>query len=167
MAVKVGINGFGRIGRLVVRAAKKRGADVDFVAVNDVTDAPTLAHLLQYDSVHGTWPEPVCAEGESIRIGDDTIRVLKEKDPAKLPWKSLGVDVVVESTGLFTDKEKAAAQGVKHDDMNVLCLGARVIGPELATALIKSFLGAHYLGTEPGGERLARRVEKIRKLENG
>ncbi len=109
MAVKVGINGFGRIGRLVVRAAKKRGAAIDFVAVNDVTDAPTLAHLLQYDSVHGTWPEAVTAEGDSIRIGDDVIRVLKVRDPAELPWKDLGVDVVLEATGLFTDRDKAIA----------------------------------------------------------
>ena len=109
MAVKVGINGFGRIGRLVVRAAKKRGAAIDFVAVNDITDAPTLAHLLQYDSVHGTWPEPVTAEGESIKIGGDVIRVLKVKDPAQLPWKDLGVDVVLEATGLFTDRDKAIA----------------------------------------------------------
>jgi glyceraldehyde 3-phosphate dehydrogenase len=118
MAVKVGINGFGRIGRLVVRAAKKRGADIDFVAVNDVTDAPTLAHLLQYDSVHGVWPEPVKVEGESIRIGDDVIRVLKERDPSKLPWKDLGVDVVLESTGLFTERDKAAMH---------LAAGARVV----------------------------------------
>jgi glyceraldehyde 3-phosphate dehydrogenase len=118
MGVKVGINGFGRIGRLVVRAAKKRGAAVDFVAVNDVTDAPTLAHLLQYDSVHGTWPEPVSAEGGDLVIGGDRIRVLKEKDPAKLPWKDLGVDVVLEATGLFTDREHAAAH---------LAAGARVV----------------------------------------
>jgi glyceraldehyde 3-phosphate dehydrogenase len=118
MAVKVGINGFGRIGRLVVRAAKKRKAHVDFVAVNDVTDAATLAHLLQYDSVHGTWPEPCSCDGDSIQIGGDTIRVLKEKDPARLPWKDLGVDVVVESTGLFTDREKAAVH---------LAGGARVV----------------------------------------
>jgi glyceraldehyde 3-phosphate dehydrogenase len=118
MAVKVGINGFGRIGRLVVRAAKKRKADVDFVAVNDVTDAPTLAHLLQYDSVHGTWPEKVSADGDAIKIGGDTIRVLKEKDPSKLPWKDLGVDVVLEATGLFTDRDKASAH---------LAAGARVV----------------------------------------
>jgi glyceraldehyde 3-phosphate dehydrogenase len=118
MAVKVGINGFGRIGRLVVRAAKKRGAGIDFVAVNDVTDAPTLAHLLQYDSVHGIWPEAVRVEGESIRIGDDVIRVLKERDPAKLPWKELGVEVVLESTGLFTERDKAAMH---------LAAGARVV----------------------------------------
>ncbi len=118
MVVRVGINGFGRIGRLVVRAAKKRGAEVNFVAVNDVTDAPTLAHLLQYDSVHGTWAEPVRAEGDTLTIGGDTIQVLKEKDPAKLPWKDLGVDVVLEATGLFTDREKAVAH---------LAAGARVV----------------------------------------
>jgi glyceraldehyde 3-phosphate dehydrogenase len=118
MAVKVGINGFGRIGRLVVRAAKKLKADVDFVAVNDVTDASTLAHLLQYDSVHGTWPEKVSADGDAIKIGGDTIRVLKEKDPSKLPWKDLGVDVVLEATGLFTDRDKASAH---------LAAGARVV----------------------------------------
>jgi glyceraldehyde 3-phosphate dehydrogenase len=118
MAVKVGINGFGRIGRLVVRAARKRGAGIDFVAVNDVTDAPTLAHLLQYDSVHGTWPDPVRAEGGDLTIGGDRIRVLREKDPAALPWKDLGVDVVLEATGLFTDREKAAAH---------LAAGARVV----------------------------------------
>ena len=107
MTLRVGINGFGRIGRLVVRAAKKRGADIDFVAVNDVTDAPTLAHLLQYDSVHGTWPEAVTAEGDAIRIGGDEIKVLKIKDPAELPWKDLGVDIVLEATGIFTDRDKA------------------------------------------------------------
>ncbi len=109
MAVRVGINGFGRIGRLVVRAARKRGAAINFVAVNDVADAPTLAHLLQYDTVHGTWPEPVTVAGDSLRIGGDDIKVLKVKDPADLPWKDLGVDVVLEATGLFTDRDKAIA----------------------------------------------------------
>jgi len=109
MALRVGINGFGRIGRLVVRAAKKRGAEINFIAVNDVTDAPTLAHLLQYDSVHGTWPETVSVVGDSIRIGGDDIKVLKIKDPAELPWKDLGVDIVLEATGIFTDRDKAIA----------------------------------------------------------
>ncbi len=109
MAVKVGINGFGRIGRNVVRAARKRGAAIDFVAVNDVTDAPTLAHLLKYDSVHGVWPEAVTADGDHLTMGGDRIRVLKERDPARLPWKELGVDIVLEATGLFTDREQAAA----------------------------------------------------------
>jgi glyceraldehyde 3-phosphate dehydrogenase len=118
MAVRVGINGFGRIGRLVVRAAKKRGAAIDFVAVNDVTDAPTLAHLLQYDSVHGAWPEPCAASGSTITVGGDRIEVLRERDPAKLPWKDRGVDIVLEATGLFTDREQAAAH---------LAAGARVV----------------------------------------
>ena len=118
MAIRVGINGFGRIGRNVVRAAKKRGAAIDFVAVNDVTDAPTLAHLLRYDSVHGVWPEPVTAQDGHLVFGGDRIRVLSEKDPAKLPWKDLGADIVLEATGIFTDRDKAAAH---------LDAGARVV----------------------------------------
>jgi glyceraldehyde 3-phosphate dehydrogenase len=119
MAIRVGVNGFGRIGRLVVRAARKRGMkDVEFVAVNDLTDAVTLAHLFRFDSVHGVWAEPVSAEGDQLVIGDTKIRVLKEKDPAKLPWKDLGVDVVLECTGFFTDREAAAVH---------LASGARVV----------------------------------------
>src|SRR5690348_7532908 len=109
MAVKVGINGFGRIGRLVVRAAVKRNADVTFVAANDVTDAPTLAHLLKYDSIHGVWDVPVKVEGDAIVAGNQTIKILKVMDPKDLPWKALGVDLVLEATGKFTDKDKAAA----------------------------------------------------------
>jgi glyceraldehyde 3-phosphate dehydrogenase len=109
MAVKVGINGFGRIGRNVVRAARKLGAtDLDFVAVNDLTDTTTLAHLLKYDSVHGRFDGSVEAREGALVVDGDTIKVLSEKDPAKLPWKALGVDVVLESTGRFTDREKAA-----------------------------------------------------------
>jgi glyceraldehyde 3-phosphate dehydrogenase len=109
MAVKVGINGFGRIGRNVVRAAKKMGAtDLDFVAVNDLTDTRTLAHLLKYDSVHGRFDGTVEAGEGSLVVNGDTMKVLSEKDPAKLPWKALGVDVVLESTGRFTDREHAA-----------------------------------------------------------
>ena len=109
MAVKVGINGFGRIGRNVVRAAKKLGAsDLDFVAVNDLTDTRTLAHLLKYDSVHGRFDGTVEAGDGALVVDGDTIKVLSEKDPAKLPWKALGVDVVLESTGRFTDREQAA-----------------------------------------------------------
>ena len=109
MALKVAINGFGRIGRLVVRAAKARKVPLDFVAVNDLTDAATLAHLLKYDSVHGVWAEASSKpSGNNLVIGGDSIAVLAEKDPAKLPWKSLGVDVVLEATGRFTDREKAA-----------------------------------------------------------
>src|SRR5512144_591104 len=109
MALKVAINGFGRIGRLVVRAAKGRKLDIDFVAVNDLTDAGTLAHLLKYDSVHRVWAEASghATDGKLMVCGD-AIAVLAEKDPAKLPWKALGVDVVLEATGKFTDRAGAA-----------------------------------------------------------
>jgi glyceraldehyde 3-phosphate dehydrogenase len=109
MAIKVGINGFGRIGRNVVRAARRMGVtDIDFVAVNDLTDTKTLAHLLKYDSVHGRFDGTVTAEGDALIVDGDRMRVLSEKDPAKLPWKELGVDAVLESTGRFTDREQAA-----------------------------------------------------------
>ena len=110
MAVRVGINGFGRIGRLVVRASKGRKEAIDFVAVNDLTDAPTLQHLLRYDSVHGMWDEcPSKPSGDgSICAGGSTIKVFAEKDPSKLPWKQLGVELVIESTGRFTDRAGAA-----------------------------------------------------------
>ena len=109
MAVKVGINGFGRIGRNVVRAAKKLGStDLDFVAVNDLTDTKTLAHLMNYDSVHGRFDGSVEAREGALVVNGDTMKVLSEKDPAKLPWKELGVDIVLESTGRFTDRDQAA-----------------------------------------------------------
>jgi glyceraldehyde 3-phosphate dehydrogenase len=108
MATKVGINGFGRIGRNVLRAALNNPA-IDIVAVNDLTDAKTLAHLLKYDSVHGTLAAEVKADGDNLVVNGKVIKVLAERNPANLPWKALGVAVVVESTGLFTDKEKAAA----------------------------------------------------------
>ncbi|MEP6691269.1 MAG: type I glyceraldehyde-3-phosphate dehydrogenase [Gemmatimonadaceae bacterium] len=108
MALKVGINGFGRIGRQIVRIAKESGlGDIDVVAVNDLTDTRTLAHLFKYDSVHRTYNGDVTAGGGTITIDGDEIRVLSEKDPAKLPWKSLGVDIVIESTGRFTNAEDA------------------------------------------------------------
>lgn len=106
--VKVGINGFGRIGRNVFRAALGN-KDIEIVAVNDLTDAKTLAHLLQYDSVHGKFPGKVEARGDSIVVEGREIKVLAEKDPAQLPWGQLGVDIVVESTGRFTDGDKAQA----------------------------------------------------------
>jgi glyceraldehyde 3-phosphate dehydrogenase len=109
MAIRVGINGFGRIGRNVVRAAKAMGvSDLDFVAVNDITDTKTLAHLLTYDSVHGKFPGTVATDQNGLVVDGDAMRVLAEKDPAKLPWKDLGVDVVLESTGRFTDRDQAA-----------------------------------------------------------
>ncbi len=109
MAIRVGINGFGRIGRNVFRAGVKN-KDVEFVAVNDLTDSKTLAHLLKYDSVHGTFQGAVQAKGDSILIDGKPVKVLALKDPAQLPWKDLGVDVVIESTGKFTDREG----GSKH-----------------------------------------------------
>src|SRR3954470_32929 len=108
MATRIGVNGFGRIGRQVVRAAKNEGvADLEFVAVNDLTDTKTLAHLLKYDSVHRTYAGDVEAGSDSITIDGDEIRILSEKDPARLPWKELGVDLVLESTGRFTNAEDA------------------------------------------------------------
>ena len=109
MAIRVGINGFGRIGRQVVRAAKEQGSDLDFIAVNDLTDTKTLAHLFKYDSVHRTYEGDVRAGEKSVIIDGDEIAVLSEKDPAKLPWKDLGVDIVLESTGRFTDAAQAKA----------------------------------------------------------
>ena len=109
MTVKVGVNGFGRIGRNFFRAAKKRGADIDFVAVNDITDSKTLAHLLKYDSVLGRFDGEVKVTDQGLSVDGDDLRVTAERDPASLPWKELGAQIVVESTGLFTDRDKAAA----------------------------------------------------------
>jgi len=107
VAIRIGINGFGRIGRMAFRAMLDK-KEVEVVAVNDITDAKTLAHLLKHDSVHGTLKHQVKAEGNQIMLNGHAFRVLAERDPAKLPWKELKVDVVVESTGLFTAREKAA-----------------------------------------------------------
>ena len=133
MAIKIGINGFGRIGRMFLRAALTK-KDVEVVAVNDITDAPTLAHLLKYDSIHGVLKHEVKAEGGHIYLDGKQLQVLAERDPAKLPWGKLGVQVVVESTGLFTARDKAAlhlSAGAKKvvisapaDGVDVtLCLG--------------------------------------------
>jgi glyceraldehyde 3-phosphate dehydrogenase (phosphorylating) len=108
MAIRVGINGFGRIGRNILRAAL-HDKDIEFVAVNDITDAKTLAHLLKYDSILGNLPDEVRAEGDTIHVAGRKVKVLAIKDPAQLPWKDLGVEYVIESTGLFTDAEKAGA----------------------------------------------------------
>jgi len=110
MATKVGINGFGRIGRLAFKAInQRRGGELEVVAVNDLTDARTNAHLLKYDSNYGAYPCKVEAKGNSIVVGDREIKVLAERDPAKIPWRDYGVDIVIESTGLFTQASKAAA----------------------------------------------------------
>jgi glyceraldehyde 3-phosphate dehydrogenase len=108
MPTRVAINGFGRIGRNVLRAAKKSGVDIDFVAVNDLTDNTTLAHLLKYDSVHGHYPGSVRAMDGGIEVDGDEIKVFSERDPAQLPWKDLGVDIVIESTGIFRSREGAS-----------------------------------------------------------
>jgi len=107
MSIKVAINGFGRIGRLVFKAAFE-DKDIEFVAINDLTDAKTLAHLLKYDSIHGRFPLPVRAEGDNLIVGDRKVKVLAVKDPATLPWKELGVEYVVESTGVFRKREQIA-----------------------------------------------------------
>ena len=107
MAVKVGINGFGRIGRNLFRAAYEAGSDLEFVAVNDLIDNDLIAHLLKYDSILGRFPGEVEATGDGIRVDGKDLRILNEKDPAALPWRDLGVEVVIESTGLFTKREDA------------------------------------------------------------
>jgi glyceraldehyde 3-phosphate dehydrogenase len=108
MTVKVGINGFGRIGRNFFRAAKQQGADLDFVGVNDITDSKTLAHLLKYDSVLGALDADIGTSESGITVDGDELKVMAERDPAALPWKELGAEIVVESTGLFTDRESAS-----------------------------------------------------------
>jgi glyceraldehyde 3-phosphate dehydrogenase len=105
MSIKVGINGFGRIGRLVFKAGFKR-ADIEFVCINDITDAKTLAHLLKYDSTHGRFPGKVEATANSMVVDGKSVRITAERDPANIPWGALGVDIVIESTGIFTSKEK-------------------------------------------------------------
>ena len=133
MAVKAGINGFGRIGRNLFRAAKERGADIDWVGVNDITDTKTLAHLLKYDSILGPYPGTVEATGDSLVVDGDELKVLAERDPAALPWGDLGADVVIESTGLFTDRESAA----KHLDAGAkkVIISAPAKGPDVTLAL--------------------------------
>jgi glyceraldehyde 3-phosphate dehydrogenase (phosphorylating) len=109
MSIRVGINGFGRIGRNFFRAARQVGADIDFVAVNDLGSVDTMAHLLKYDSVLGRIDDDIQVADDGIKIGGDTLKVLAIRDPEELPWADLGVDVVVESTGLFSSRDKAAA----------------------------------------------------------
>jgi glyceraldehyde 3-phosphate dehydrogenase len=137
MSVKVGINGFGRIGRNFFRAALERGIDLEFVAVNDITDAHTLAHLLKYDSVLGQFPGPVESADGSITVNGKEVKVLAERDPAKLPWKDLGVEVVVESTGLFVDRENAS----KHlqAGANKVIISAPAKDPDVTVALGVNF----------------------------
>ncbi|HXI95320.1 MAG TPA: type I glyceraldehyde-3-phosphate dehydrogenase [Candidatus Acidoferrum sp.] len=112
MTVRVGINGFGRIGRNFYRAVAASGHDIEIVAANDLGDVATMAHLLKYDSILGRFPEPISVVDGGIRVGDKTVKILAERDPAALPWRDLGVDVVIESTGFFTK----AAEARKHVD---------------------------------------------------
>ncbi len=109
MTVKIGINGFGRIGRNFFRAAKQRGLDFDFVGINDLGDAATMAHLLKYDSVHGRYPGEVTVGPDGLVVDGDPLRLFAERNPADLPWKEVGAEIVIESTGIFTARDKAAA----------------------------------------------------------
>ena len=109
MTIRVGINGFGRIGRNFTRAVMESGADIEIVGVNDLTDNKTLAHLLKYDSILGVLKADVSYDETSITVGGKSFKALEERDPSKLPWGELGADIVIESTGLFTDRDKAAA----------------------------------------------------------
>jgi len=137
MPVRVGINGFGRIGRNVFRAAQASGADVEWVAVNDLTDAKTLAHLLKYDSILGPYPGTVEATDTGLTVDGKELRVLAERDPGALPWGDLGVDVVIESTGFFTDRENAA----KHIDAGAkkVVISAPAKGEDLTVVLGVNF----------------------------
>ena len=137
MPVRVGINGFGRIGRNLFRAAKAANADIDFVAVNDLTDSKTLAHLLKYDSILGPYPGTVEVTDTGIVVDGDELRVLAERDPGNLPWGDLGVDVVIESTGFFTDRENAS----KHLDGGAkkVIISAPAKGEDITVALGVNF----------------------------
>ena len=137
MAVKVGINGFGRIGRNVFRAAKAANADIDFVAVNDLVDTGTMANLLKYDSILGRYPGGVEVDGDTIVADGDELKVLSERDPAQLPWGDLGVDVVIESTGFFTKREDAA----KHLEAGAkkVIISAPATEPDVTVALGVNF----------------------------
>ncbi|HEX8052437.1 MAG TPA: type I glyceraldehyde-3-phosphate dehydrogenase [Thermoleophilaceae bacterium] len=141
MAVRVGINGFGRIGRNVWRAAHARGADIEWVGVNDLTDAKTLAHLLKYDSILGPLDVDVSATDSGIVIDGKELAVFSERDPAALPWSDVGADVVIESTGLFTDRENAQ----KHIDAGAkkVIISAPAKGPDATVALGVNFDSAY------------------------
>ncbi len=147
MAVKVGINGFGRIGRNLLRAAHAAGADLEFVAVNDLTDPGTLAHLLKYDSILGRFPGEVSAGDGVIAVDGTEIKVLSERDPGALPWGELGVEVVIESTGLFT-KRDAAAKHLEAGAEKVI-ISAPATDPDVTVAL-----GVNFGDYDPGTHRI-------------
>src|SRR5437660_17899 len=141
MPVRVGINGFGRIGRNVFAAAHEQGADIEWLAVNDLVDPPTIAHLLKYDSNYGPFPGEVEATDTGFRVDGKDIRVLAERDPAALPWEELGADVVIESTGLFTDRENAS----KHLEAGArkVVISAPATDPDVTVALGVNFDDAY------------------------
>ncbi len=141
MPVRVAINGFGRIGRNVFRAAYERGAEIEWVAVNDLIEPATIAHLVKYDSNYGPFPGSVASTDSGLRVDDAQIRVLSERDPGDLPWEELGVDVVIESTGLFTDREKAA----KHLEAGAkkVVISAPASDPDVTVALGVNFEQAY------------------------
>jgi len=145
MAIQVGINGFGRIGRLAFRALRDK--DVEVVGINDLVDAPTLAHLLKYDSVHGRYPDSVSADGDAIVVDGRRIPISSERDPAKLPWKKLGAEIVVEATGLFTKRE--AAQ--KHLDAGA---GRVIISAPATDPDVTLVLGVHDDAYDPAKHRI-------------
>lgn len=133
MALKIGINGFGRIGRNVYRVVHKR-PDIEVVAVNDITDCKTLAHLLKYDSVHGVLDADVRADGDNLVVGAKKTRVLAEREPGRLPWKDLGADVVIESTGLFTEADKAS-EHIRSGGAKKVIISAPAKGEDLTICL--------------------------------
>ncbi len=137
MAVKVAINGFGRIGRCALRAAYKQGLDIDFVCINDLTDAATLAHLLKYDSVHGIADLDISHNDDAIIVNGKKIKITAEKNPADLPWKELGVEVVIESTGLFRKRQDA----MKHIDAGAkkVIISAPATEPDITVVLGVNF----------------------------
>jgi glyceraldehyde 3-phosphate dehydrogenase (phosphorylating) len=141
MPVRVGINGFGRIGRNVFRAAYETGADIEWVGVNDLVDPPTIAHLLKYDSNYGPFPGDVAVTDGGFRVDRDDIPVLSERDPAALPWSDLGAEVVIESTGLFTDRENAS----KHLQAGAkkVVISAPATDPDVTVALGVNFDDAY------------------------
>src|SRR6202012_1844709 len=141
MAVRVGINGFGRIGRNVFRAAHEQGADIEWVGANDIGDPKTFAHLLKYDSNYGPFPGQVEATDTGLRVDGNETRFLNEKDPAQLPWEELGVDVVIESTGLFTDRENAS----KHLEAGAkkVLISAPATSPDVTVVLGVNFDDAY------------------------
>lgn len=141
MSVRLAINGFGRIGRNVFRAAYERGAEIEWLAINDLVDPKTITHLLKYDSNYGPFPGTVEATGTGLKVDGVEIRVLAERDPGALPWKELGAEVVIESTGLFTDRENAA----KHLDAGArkVVISAPATNPDVTVALGVNFEQAY------------------------